>query len=354
MDEITFLEQFVRIPSLSQHEEEAANYLVTQMTHLGFRAYLDDAGNAIGELGTHGPLVALLGHIDTVGGKVPVRYEDGKLYGRGTVDAKGPFATFVWAASRAMQTGNLPCRVVLIGAVEEEAATSKGANYAVDKYAPNYCIIGEPSGWNRITLGYKGRLLVHYHHEQPSAHSAGELISAPENAVLFWLAVQEYCKAHNVGKERLFEQLIPSLRLIASGGDGLHDWATSTIGLRLPEDVDPQALVTKIKALEVSSAPQIATTLTFEGACPAYRSPRATPLANAFVRAIKANQGTPGFLHKTGTSDMNVAGPAWKCPIVAYGPGDSSLDHTPDEHLVLAEYKQAIEVLTAVLLGLTV
>ena len=46
---------------------------------------------------------------------------------------------------------------------------------------------------------------------------------------------------------------------------------------------------------------------------------------------------------------MNVVGPAWNCPIVAYGPGDSSLDHTPNEHLDLAEYRQAIAILTRVL-----
>ena len=47
---------------------------------------------------------------------------------------------------------------------------------------------------------------------------------------------------------------------------------------------------------------------------------------------------------------MNVVGPHWPdTPIVAYGPGDSSLDHTPDEHIDLNEYQQAIEVLVGVL-----
>ena len=46
---------------------------------------------------------------------------------------------------------------------------------------------------------------------------------------------------------------------------------------------------------------------------------------------------------------MNVVGPIWQCPIVAYGPGDSSLDHTPDEHLVITEYLRAIDVLQCVL-----
>jgi hypothetical protein len=37
--------------------------------------------------------------------------------------------------------------------------------------------------------------------------------------------------------------------------------------------------------------------------------------------------------------------PAWGCPALAYGPGDAALDHTPDEHIVLAEYLRGIAVL---------
>jgi len=50
---------------------------------------------------------------------------------------------------------------------------------------------------------------------------------------------------------------------------------------------------------------------------------------------------------------MNVVGPAWRCPILAYGPGDSSLDHTPEEHVELAEYLRAINVLELALQHLT-
>ena len=46
---------------------------------------------------------------------------------------------------------------------------------------------------------------------------------------------------------------------------------------------------------------------------------------------------------------MNVVGPAWECPIVAYGPGDARLDHTPREHIDLTEYHRAIDVLVHVL-----
>jgi len=46
---------------------------------------------------------------------------------------------------------------------------------------------------------------------------------------------------------------------------------------------------------------------------------------------------------------MNVVGPAWGQNIVAYGPGDSHLDHTPQEHIHIAEYTQAIDILELVL-----
>jgi LysW-gamma-L-lysine carboxypeptidase len=50
---------------------------------------------------------------------------------------------------------------------------------------------------------------------------------------------------------------------------------------------------------------------------------------------------------------MNVVGPAWKCPIVAYGPGDSALDHTPDEHIEIGEFLKGVSVLVNALEHLT-
>jgi LysW-gamma-L-lysine carboxypeptidase len=46
---------------------------------------------------------------------------------------------------------------------------------------------------------------------------------------------------------------------------------------------------------------------------------------------------------------MTVVGPAWRCPVVAYGPGDAALDHTPEERIVLDDYLRAVRVLSRVL-----
>ena len=87
----------------------------------------------------------------------------------------------------------------------------------------------------------------------------------------------------------------------------------------------------------------------FSNEDPAFRAGKDNALVRQFLGAIREQGGEPKFKVKTGTSDMNVVGPAWGCPIVAYGPGDSTLDHTPGEHIALAEYRRAIAVLTNVL-----
>ena len=339
---VSFLEQALRIPSVSGEERVVAEYFVEQMQALGLRSSIDAAGNAVGEAG-EGPAIVLLGHIDTVPGAVPVRIEAGKLYGRGAVDAKGSFAAFVAAAARLIARGGLRGRLVLIGAVEEEAASSKGAHYLVDRYAPTACVIGEPSGWDRLTLGYKGRLLVEGRWNQPMAHTAGRETAVAERAVAFWNAIAAYCVEYNAGKLRLFDQISPSIRTIQTGSDGLADWAELTVGLRVPLGAHPDALAATLA--EYAHGGHLA----FRGGCQAYQGDKNNPLVRAFLKGIRVAGGTPGFLLKTGTSDMNVVGPAWGCPILAYGPGDSSLDHTPGEHIEVAEYLRAIDVLEVAL-----
>ena len=53
-----------------------------------------------------------------------------------------------------------------------------------------------------------------------------------------------------------------------------------------------------------------------------------------------------------GQSLLNVVGTVWTCPELVYGPGDSALDHTPEEHIELEEYARAVGVLVASLQSL--
>ena len=135
----------------------------------------------------------------------------------------------------------------------------------------------------------------------------------------------------------------PALREFRTSSDGLDDSADMNIVVRLPPGADAAELKQKMLAWCNGAR------LSFPGSDPPFRSRKNIPPVRALLRAIRAEGGRPRFKLKTGTSDMNVVGPAWGCPIVAYGPGDSSLDHTPDEHIEIEEFLQGIEVLARAL-----
>lgn len=346
---VDLLESLVRIPSISGQEAAASAYLASWMAQHGAgRAFVDDAGNAVGVWGRGPRQIVLLGHIDTVGGFPAVRREGSLLYGRGTVDAKGPLCAFAAAASMA----DIPdgWQVVVIGAVEEECPTSAGARYAIERHRPELCVIGEPSRWDRLTLGYKGRLIADVTLTRSNAHSAGQSATAAEVAFAVWRAVSDYVSQFNSRYTRIFDQLDAALTQVNTSDDHLTQAASMTLGFRLPPAVDPYAFEHDIRDLVTTSAlDSTRTWIQFSSHTPAFAAERDNALSRLFRGAIRAEGGTPAFVLKTGTSDMNLAGPAWGCPILAYGPGDSALDHTPDEHIDLDEYRRSIRILTRVL-----
>lgn len=342
----TLLCDLVAIPSPSGEEATAVRHLVAWMNANGYdEAFVDEAGNAVGIIGDGSYQVMMLGHIDTFGGVLPVYVEERILYGRGAVDAKGALCTFAAAAAQAELPPDV--RVIVVGAVEEEAASSKGARHIAAHYQPDVCLIGEPSAWDRLTLGYKGRLLLRWRWEGGLAHSASQNASPAEQAVSYWQRVMEYVADFNAGRETIFGRLDATLQEINSGQDGAFGWAEALVGFRLPPGLDPYALAS---ALTTEIAP--ASVIAF-GHELAHVADRNSHLSRVMRGAIRQNGGRPRFVHKTGTSDMNVVAAHWDCPMLAYGPGDSSLDHTPEEHLNLDEYLQAVVVLREALSNLS-
>lgn len=333
----------VAIPSVSGQEAQVAAFLTDWMTAHGFRAHIDEAGNAVGERGS-GPLtVVLLGHIDTVPGEIPVRVEGDRLYGRGSVDAKGSFCAFVAAVAALPEPALRGARFICIGATEEEVPSSRGARFALQRYQPDLVLIGEPSGWAGLTLGYKGRLVAHVRVRKDNFHTAGEGTSAADDLAEAWFRVRAWAARHS--GHGAFDTVQATLQSLSTRTDGLSQLAEGTFGLRLPPQVSPAAAESALR----DRLADLPVSLSFSGHETAVRHPRDNALTRALRVAIREQGGTPVFKVKTGTSDMNVVASAWPVPTVAYGPGDSALDHTPDEHLDLAEYDRAVAVLTAAL-----
>lgn len=341
MDEIALLEGLLSCYSPTGSEGEAAAYLVEQMHCLGMDACVDGSGNAIGSLGDGPRQIMLLGHIDTVPGRIEVRREGDRLWGRGAVDAKGPLACFTSAAARLQLEDGW--KVTVVGAVAEEG-DSHGCIHLLQHHSPVMVVIGEPSGWDRITLGYKGSAWLRYQVQKPMAHTASRHCNACETAVDFWNSVLKMAREYNQPFTRRFDQLTPSMNHISSTDGEFEQSAMLEIGLRLPPGLSLDQVYQMCNRMVVEGR------LDLLGGMPAYRSEKNTPLVRALLAAIRNAGGKPGFVLKTGTSDMNLAAPAWKCPIAAYGPGDSDLDHTPDEHILVSEYLRSIQVLTDALM----
>jgi [amino group carrier protein]-lysine/ornithine hydrolase len=360
------LEALVRLPSPSGAEARVAEALVAALAPYADAAYLDEVGNAVAVVGRGPRRVTLLGHLDTVPGEPPVHRSGGVLHGRGTVDAKGSAVALAVALARASAEVREALELRFVGAVEEEAASSRGARHAMLAYPrPDLLIVGEPSGWSAFTLGYKGSLRVTLSASRAAAHGSRPDTTAAEAVVEAWCRVRAWAEAATPAgdtaaraaadpgaasaaaraPEGAFERLQVSLLALSSGHDGLSERAEAHLGWRLPPAWPPARVLAALETLDLGPAVAGAAS----GGEAAVRGDRHGELARAFRAAIRAGGAAPGSKVKMGTSDWNVVAPVWSCDTVAYGPGDAALDHTPDERITLEDVDRSIGVLERVL-----
>lgn len=333
------LTDLVAVPSPSGEEREAAAMLVDFFETHDREAYLDEVGNVRAPADDR---VLLTSHVDTVPGEIPVRveeaddeYEPPVLWGRGSVDATGPLAAMAVAAVR---TG-----VSFAGVVSEET-NSRGARHLIDdREAPDAVVNGEPSGWNGVTLGYRGLLQGTYVATSESGHTSRPEPNAIQQAVGWWSRVEDAFPSDPY--DPVFESVTAKPVGIDGGtsDDGLSVEATLNAQLRVPPDLGVDAV------RERADAELTAGYLDWHDAVPPVMVSPRNAVARAFRAAIRDAGGEPRLLRKTGTSDMNLYAEAWDCPMVTYGPGDSALDHAPDERLSLPELDRSVAVLEGVI-----
>lgn len=340
---VALLRRMLEIPSPSCAEGELAAFLLDAMSGLGLAARLDEAGNVAGQAGRgtgggSGPDIMLLSHLDTVPGQLPVRLAGGRLYGRGASDAKGPLAAMICAAAGA---AGFPGRVTVIGAVEEEVPSSRGAVAVREsRPRPDACIIGEPSGCSAVVLGYKGKLDLLYTARCPPAHTTSPGPKASELVAGFWAELREV-----VGPADHAVFALPGLTLESISGDTAQ--ASARIGVRTPPGFDAAGLLARL-----GDRPEGGTVAVLGARSPCLMD-RRNPVARALSAGIRRRSGgAPRLLVKTATSDMNTLAETWDVPMASYGPGESRLDHADDEHIVIEDYLQAIAVLSDALAGL--
>ena len=356
---VNLLTNLLGIYSPSGKEEVISEFLVDEMEKLGFKVRKDDIGNVIGEIGDGEPNILLCGHMDTVAGHIPLRVEKSKIYARGAVDAKGPLAAMVTAAAAVAQEPKFNATIVVASVVEEEA-TSRGIKHLIKNgLSADYAVFGEPSGVGNVTIGYKGNLHLKIISKTETGHSSTPWLyeNALEKGFELWRKIKDSLPPVET-QQSTFNAVTACLTKVSGGrANSVIPFESEIhVDLRVP----PQFTATQVfnnakKVIEQYEAanPKVEVKVSIEDSNEAFEVDKTSPLVKAISSSIRKVLGKPAkLLRKTGTGDMNILGKAMKAPIVTYGPGDSHLDHTKDEHIVISEYLDGIQVYKETLLKL--
>ena len=341
----------LEIYSPSGREKEIGAFIADEMKKLGFKVRTDEVGNVIGEVGNGKPEILLCGHMDTVPGYIPVRLVDGKLYGRGAVDAKSSLAAMILAAH--LSADKVSTGKILVAGVVEEEKSSKGVKNLIKKgLSASYAVFGEPSGVENIIIGYKGSLRLKITCKTQTGHSAAPWLfeNSIEKTFEIWKIIKEM-RFPNEDLKSYFHSVTSCLIGLKGGGptSKVPSKCEALIDIRVPPHLTCLQVYNEIakKVAHYQAAnSKVMIDMKIVNSTEPFETDKKNPLVRALSSAIrKVRRKTPILIRKTGTGDMNLLGKALKIPVVAYGPGNSSLDHTPLECIDIKEYISSIEIL---------
>ncbi len=186
---VRFLQELIRSPGLPGEEERTAGIVQREMEALGYdEVWVDEAGSVIGLVRgrERHPSVMLNTHLDHVDVGDPSRWPhppfggevaDGRVWGRGAVDIKGPLAAQVEAVGRLAAADGPPPADVYVSAVVQEEIGGLGARHLAEHLDVDLVVIGEPSS-NELRRGHRGRTELVVHATGRSVHA-----SVPETGV---------------------------------------------------------------------------------------------------------------------------------------------------------------------------
>ena len=346
-DSVELLSGALRIYSPTGREGKLASYLCSRMKDLGYkRVRLDRAGNAIGEAGDGKVSLLLCGHMDTVPGNIPFRSEGGVFSGRGAVDAKSPLCALLSAGARASDAG---VKVTFVGAVAEEGdgIGIQTLMRAGRKY--DFAVFGEPSGADRLTVGYRGRVGMKLslatgggHAGSPWAHvSALDELYSVINALR---GLEENTQGGNH-----FRSISASPTLVSAGTyhNVVPPNCEATFDIRIPPGTTSSNARKRISsAVRASVQDSTVVSMEFDEATEPYEADPNSVLCRAFQRAIITTLGRkPVLVRKTGTGDMNTLASAMRTQCVTYGPGESEYSHTDKEAIPVRDYLDSVKVI---------
>ena len=375
-DLITFMQDIVRIPSLSSQEGAVVERIREEMQKLGYdEVTVDPMGNLIGRIGSGPRIIAFDAHVDVVdvgdrslwdrdpfSGDV----EDGILYGRGASDMKGGVASSVYGGALLKQRG-VPddVTVYVTASVQEEDCDGLCWQFIAreDGLEPELVVITEPTSL-RVYRGHRGRMEMEIHTSGISCHG-----SAPErgvNAVYKMAGIIADIEALN---ERLEPReplgkgtvTIIDIRSTSPSLCAVADSCTIHLDRRLTIGETEETSVAEIEALPSVQAAN-ATVTVLDYAVPSYTGltyptrkyfptwelPADAPGTQAALAAHRdafGEEAEVGFWVFS-TNAVATAG-MLGFPTIGFGPGHEEFAHAPNEQTEVEHLVRAAAFYTA-------
>jgi len=178
MDAVTLTRQLVDIESISGNEAAVGNYLYGELRRLGYQtkkiAVEGDRFNVYATWEEHpDPALVFSTHLDTVPPFIPSSEDAGRIYGRGSCDAKGIIAAQIAAAGRLRQQDIYVGLLFVVGEERDSLGARVANEYAANRKGSRcrFLVNGEPTE-NQIALASKGTLRVEVTAAGRMAHSA--------------------------------------------------------------------------------------------------------------------------------------------------------------------------------------
>jgi len=332
---VELLVRLVETYSPTFKEEGAVGVLGGYLEKLGFdRVTVDEVGNLVAEVGSGSETLLLASHIDTIDEPLEARLEDGKLIGRGAVDAKGPLAAMTMAAYLASRHLDLSDLRVVLAALVGEEGPSHGARHIVGRVKADYIVVGEPTGLNGVVVGCRGscRLLVECsgsggHTANPQLYRSPcmdviDIIKSLEGGLKDYTVTPVYLECGSRGKLNV----VPKR-------------ATAIFNIRIPIGGSSGSLRTALEGLLRAYNCR----WSLDECIEPFRTSPGNPAVRAAVRALLKLGLKPRIAYKAGTSDMTLLS-SITGNIVEIGPGRPELSHTDFEEISLEEYMAGIDV----------
>jgi acetylornithine deacetylase/succinyl-diaminopimelate desuccinylase family protein len=305
--------------------------------------------------GDHGPTLGYCSHIDVVPAGDPSLWEvepygaevkDGRLYGRGSSDAKGPIAAALEAVAMLKASGFTPKGTLELELVsDEESGGFKGAGWLVEQklIQPDIAIVGEPT-LLRVVRAQRGIAWSKITTHGVAAHG-----SAPERGVNaidhMSVVIRELLASLPDTSHPVVGGPTMTIGTIHGGAKVNIIPASCTIEVdrrTIPGETDADVVAQFEAAIERARGtyPDLKATVEIVDSGSPFEIPVDSNLVSTMVGAVEAatqeDAETIGF---RGASDARFIAETG-ADVIVFGPGEIALAHTAKESIDLAELER--------------